>query len=240
MKKEKWIYNSKYLIFYFARVFDISFELCGYFDNRPRINLDLFFFSLTLILPFRNKWTDECDSPKWGIAFHNETFWIYRGGKGNDGGGNKWWTIDAPWKLEWVRTSFLRKDNTWEHESKGQRKSFYDTKWNGILWSETYPYTYILNSNYYEADRLGKAFNTANRQYRQATLKVSEREWRPNWTRKIPIFRKISKSIDIEFDDEVGERTGSWKGGTIGCSYEMRKNETPEQCLRRMEIERRF
>ena len=30
------------------------------------------------------------------------------------------------------------------------------------------------------------------------------------------------------------------KGGTISCSYELRKDETPEQCLRRMEKERVF
>ena len=87
MKKEKWIYESKWIIFYWTKNFDVSFEICGYFDNRPRINLDLFLFNLTLILPFRNKWTDECDAPKWGVAIHNNTFWIYRGGKGSRGQG---------------------------------------------------------------------------------------------------------------------------------------------------------
>lgn len=46
--------------------------------------------------------------------------------------------------------------------------------------------------------------------------------------------------IEIEFDGEVGERTGSWKGGTIGCSYKMQEDKTIEQCLRRMERERKF
>lgn len=87
MKKEKWIYDGKWIIFYFTRKFDISFEVCGYFDNRPRINLCLFFFNLTIILPIRNKWYYECDAPKWGIAIHNDTFWVYRGGNGNMDGG---------------------------------------------------------------------------------------------------------------------------------------------------------
>ncbi len=62
MKKQKWCFESKYLVFYFTWNFEISFAICGYFDNRPRINLGLIFFRLTLILPFTNKWTDECDA----------------------------------------------------------------------------------------------------------------------------------------------------------------------------------
>ncbi len=72
-KKDKYYYIStenknefefnNWVIFYWGWQFDISYEKCGYFDNRPRINLDLIFFSLSLVLPFRNEWTDECDPP---------------------------------------------------------------------------------------------------------------------------------------------------------------------------------
>lgn len=234
MRKEKWIFDSKYLIFYWGWSFDISFEICGYFDNRPRINLDLIFFNLTIIFPFRNKWTDECDSPKWGIAYHNQTIWIYRGGEGNMSGGNKWWTMYVPWRPKWFRTSALKKDGTWEHEMysdidsvTGRRnsKDFYKDEWKGILWGKTYPYTYQLE--------------TGEVQNREATLKVEEREWRLNWFMWLPIW-KTRKYIDIKFNDEVGERSGSWKGGVTGCSYEMRHGELPEQALRRMERDRKF
>lgn len=57
------------------------------------------------------------------------------------------------------------------------------------------------------------------------------------WT---TLFNRVIRSIDVEFDGEVGERTGSWKGGTIGCEYELRPNETPYECLKRMEQERKF
>ena len=46
--------------------------------------------------------------------------------------------------------------------------------------------------------------------------------------------------IDITFSDEVGGRAGSWKGGCVGCSYDMKPGETPEHTLRRMQRERRF
>lgn len=226
MKRDKWIFESKYLIFYFHKGFDISFEICGYFDNRPRINFDLFFFSLTLILPFRNKWTDEYDPPKWGIAYHNQTFWIYKGGKVNMKGGNRWWTFHMPWSLDWVRTSALRKDNTWEHERKGDRKDFYKDKWNKILWNETYPYNYILESG--EVQKV------------KATVRVEEREWRRKAFKWMPLFNRISRTIDINFNKEVGEGTGSWKGGVLGCSYKLLPNETPFECLKRMEKDRKF
>src|SRR6185295_17874880 len=48
------------------------------------------------------------------------------------------------------------------------------------------------------------------------------------------------QTIDIAFSDEVGARRGSWKGGCIGCSYDMKPGETPRQTLTRMQHERRF
>jgi len=53
----------------------------------------------------------------------------------------------------------------------------------------------------------------------------------PRWTKE---------SIDVEFSGEVGERSGSWKGGCIGCSYDLRPDETMLCTLRRMEKEQSF
>lgn len=53
-------------------------------------------------------------------------------------------------------------------------------------------------------------------------------------------YKKTWKYIDIEFSEEVGERRGSWKGGCLGCSYEMLPGENALQTLRRMEAERKF
>lgn len=226
MSKEKWIFDNGWIIFYFVWCFDITYELCGYFDPRHRINLNIIFCRLCLILPFKSKYTDECDPPKWGIAIHSNKFWIYRGGKGNMSGGNKWWTFDMPWSLSWVRTSVWRKDGNWEHETKENRKDFYKDYWNDILWSKEYPYTYVLKSGII--------------QKRTAKVRVEEREWRWHWFKWLSLTKKISRSINIDFNDEVGEETGSWKGGCTGCSYEIFSYETPEQCLRRMERERKF
>ena len=224
MKKQKWIYDSKYLTFYWGWRFDVGFEICGYFDNRPRINLDLIFFSLTLIFPFRNKWTDECDPPKWGIAIHNNTFWIYRGGKGNMNGGNKWWTWNIPFiTKDWVRTSVLLKDGTWEHSRPYDRRDFYKDEWKEKQMSWKYDYT-----DSYDGEVIPTII------YKQ------EMEWRPKWLKWTKLFNIVSSEIDIHFSKECGKEKGSWKGGTIGCGYTLLPNEEPLDCLKRMERERKF
>lgn len=88
---------------------------------------------------------------------------------------------------------------------------------------ETFPYLYRLRS--------GMA------QHRCATVTVERRTWTWRWCRWV---RRVQTCIDVRFSDEVGEQTGSWKGGVLGCGYEMRPGETPEACLRRMESERVF
>jgi hypothetical protein len=210
-----------WVIFYWGWHFDISYEKCGYFDNRPRINLDLIFFSLTIILPFRNRWTDECDPPKWGISIHNNTVWIYRGGIGNM---SEWWTWYIPFiTKEWVRTSILLKDGNWEHERKGVRKEFWRDEWKEKQANWTYNYT-----DKYDGEVI------------PTTIYVEEREWRPKWLGWTSLFAIVRRTIDVHFSKEVGERKGSWKGGTLGCGYEVLLDEEPLDCLKRMERERKF
>lgn len=169
------------------------------------------------------------NSPSWGFYFYGEgqkipdTFVICKGKKTKH--------IYLPWSYDWIRTSRMLKDGTWLHERKGDRKRGIDIDWfskdtEDRLWSETHDYYYILNS--------GEV------QERKATIKVEEREWRPMWFRWTKLFAHVRTCIDIEFDQEVGERSGSWKGGTVGCSWDMQPNETPFKALRRMENERKF
>jgi hypothetical protein len=91
---------------------------------------------------------------------------------------------------------------------------------------EVHPYRYVLKNG--------------TVQDRTATIYGDEREWRWRWFTWLPWPNKISRCIDVAFSDEVGERTGSWKGGTIGCGYEWRNGESMLESLRRMEAERKF
>lgn len=135
-------------------------------------------------------------------------------------------TFYFPWAFKWYRTSLLLNNGTWEHEKKGLRKEFWNDKYKDIKFKEEWTYTYTLKSG--------------EKQERIATITVMEREWRRYYTSFTKLFNRVNKVIDVEFSEEVGERSGSWKGGTIGCSYSMKKSETPLGCLRRMETERIF
>lgn len=236
--------------------FGIIVNKAGYFDERPQVDISvtqlialvafpflafLSWYSLFLIpfilfgygkmyinLPIRTG-IQDCDSAAWGINYHNDTLWIAIGGAGNFEGGTKFKTFYMPWQYDWVRTSLLLKDKkSWVHTTKDNRLSFYEEQWKNpeLVFIETHPYKYILNS--------GVEQNV------NATITVEEMEWRPRWFKWTSMLNKVRKSINIEFSSEVGERTGTWKGGTGGCGYTLLPNETPLECLRRMEKERKF
>jgi hypothetical protein len=143
-----------------------------------------------------------------------------------------------PWAWEFYRFSILAVDGkSWIHELAAFRSKEVigqppkSDKWFSfsrdlLRWTYAAPYRYVLNS--------GEV------QERTATISVSEMEWRWRWLPWLAWPRPIRRRIDVEFDGEVGERSGSWKGGCLGCSYELRPTETPWDCLRRMERERKF
>lgn len=70
-----------------------------------------------------------------------------------------------------------------------------------------------------------------------ASTRIEEREWRlgTGWCKWLSLIRKprINRSLDMSFSSEVGERKGSWKGGTIGHSIQMLPGELHEAAFRR-------
>ena len=76
-----------------------------------------------------------------------------------------------------------------------------------------------------------------------ARVNIEEREWiRGKWSwmryllKHIPGCRKIQRTMDIAFRDEMGSRKESWKGGTIGMGFGMLPNETMDQCWERFVV----
>lgn len=136
--------------------------------------------------------------------------------------GKRYKFIYMPWSLDHHRGEVMLKDGSFVPMGK----------WNDPepenLYRETFPYHYLR--------RNGTVQSTT------ATVTVERRSW--CW-RAWPfrVFRWPSKtetSIDVKFADEIGERTGSWKGGCVGCGYGLKPGETPKKCLQRMQEERRF
>lgn len=136
---------------------------------------------------------------------------------------------DAGWSESFHLTLWLYYGNS-DGTTKGNRMKIIYGPWDWgsakvskkIGEEEIHKYLYTLKSG--------------EKQERKATIQREYREWRRFW---LP-WKMVRNSINIDFDDEVGERSGSWKGGTVGCGYDIESGETMLACLRRMEKERTF
>jgi hypothetical protein len=251
---------SGWIRFYKGWNFGFRLEKAGYFDERPVISssitqfvalvvmivglfYSLWFLLLTPLLFFgyvRFYWNlpiktgiEDCQSAAWGITYVENSLLIYYGGAGNYEGGAKCKIINLPWTLTWVRTSTLLASGEYHHQTQTSRKSYENDEageiegsydWlNKNKWQESHPYI----------DKCDGTVVTA-------TISVEEREWRPLWFQWTSLFAFKRKEIKVDFDQEVGSRKGSWKGGTIGCGYDLKAGESPLEALKRMEQERKM
>lgn len=130
-----------------------------------------------------------------------------------------WW----PWDWTHHSTEWRLTDGSWATEPKGRWGEVQN--WKSVLPLEqrSLPYSYRLDCG--------------DVQVVEASIEVERMTWRRRW---LPFLRKSRTCIKVEFSEEVGERTGSWKGGAVGCGYEMLPGESADECLRRMERERVF
>jgi len=135
--------------------------------------------------------------------------------------------VDLPWEWRQVRHEVQRRDGSWTPllPHYGTRANDWQPRDDGRH-KTAHEYTYKLRNG--------------GVQHVIATIYVERREWRWKAFKWLPFPRMRCQAIDVNFNAEVGERAGSWKGGCIGCSYEMKPGETPEDTLRRMERERTF
>lgn len=171
--------------------------------------------------PARREPKDEM-LDRWGVSFDPGERYLALNW------GHRHKHIYMPWMYDHCRTEVMVRDGRFVPYERFRRGSFGESPELAGRYRESFTYRYTL--------RRGEV------QIRTATVTVERRSW--CW-RAWPFrwFRWPSKtrtSIEVEFSDEVGEETGSWKGGCVGCGYDLRPNETPEKCLRRMEEERRF
>lgn len=208
--------REKWVSFYpgFSHI-DFRYSTGNCHNVRHYILLNLGFGSLYIYLPF-DSGHHGSEVPQYGFYYYEGALWLLMGKKTK--------SIDMPYSYQWVRTSYLLNTNKWLHQTKANRKEDFFLRED--LWQETHPYIYTLKDG--------------TIQNRIATIKIEEREWRWKALKLLGFPKKISRVIDVKFNDEVGERTGSWKGGCLGCNYKILQNESPLQCLRRMESERTF
>lgn len=150
---------------------------------------------------------------RWGVSYFEKSVMFCWGSK------SKFFYM--PWSYDQIKCEVRRADGMWVKQVNSWDKGEPDNRELRV-----FDYCYTLRS--------GEV------QFRKATCYVERREWRQKWLKWCPLFAKVRTSLDIAFDGEVGEGTGSWKGGCIGCGWDMKRGDTMESSLRRMEIERRF
>lgn len=197
----------------------IALELCLFGDGGHfSLAIHAFRIQTYIRLPFLNRWAHEPAEimESWGFSYSPECGLHLRWG-------NKYKIITMPWR-DWIHISHdVRRPTgqwvpfvgSWEHGKAPDGRA-----------TEVHEYHYLLRSG--------------EKQDRLATIHVERRRWRLKWLRWTSRFQKERHSIDVTFNEEVGEGTGSWKGGCTGCGYDLKPGETPLECLRRMEQERRF
>lgn len=169
----------------------------------------------------------EWDDEEWGYGFYVYTWSedvVFNWGKHR-------YRFEFPWMFKWQSTEILDFDRKVLHAITNKDNQVY---LNGGKFEQGENIKKTIAKSYDYVYKL-KDGSTQNR---IATIKCIERR---TWGRKwFPWKRCIETSIHIKFNEEVGEESGSWKGGCIGCNYDILPEETPEQCLRRMERERKF
>jgi hypothetical protein len=167
--------------------------------------------------------SEEYDRP-WDDDGFSYGFYIY-----------EWYSLVLSWGKKSLHWDFPFKALNWfktEIYDVGGNLKFVETQ-GDERWDERYEIQNAIKVPYsYEYIRKnGDVQNTV------ANVHVSKMFWKRKW---FPFLVKTKTCIDVDFKDQVGEGVDDWKGGCISCGYEIKDGETPGQCLRRMERERRF
>jgi hypothetical protein len=204
-------------------IFGFGLSLCNFQDDQYghfSLYIHLGYPSIYLKLPyFKREPKDGGMIDKWGFNFNTDFLHL-------NFGPNRGMVIDLPWSWSFVSHSVLQEDGTWTTDYYRDTPKMKTDDIRAHAQYEKHPYTYT--------PRYGATHTV------QAAITTEKYEWRMKWLRRIPIFRKIRRCIDVNFEREIGEDVGSWKGGVIGCGYDMLPNETALDTLRRMERERKF
>ena len=208
----------------------ISFELRSGDDEDPECNLLVVAFGWAfrvmlpnIIKPF-GKYKEH--RREYGISLSDmgngyDFVQVFYGPQTHDSSTTKSWCKHLPWKQ-------------WDHV----RHSYYNP--DGTLFG-TDP---VGRGKWEECNKLSESCPTVQFEFEDydgkniiATTKIEEREWHrgEGWFKWLKYFypKKIRRSLDLRFSEEVGPEKGSWKGGTTGHGTDMLPSETPEQAFRR-------
>lgn len=194
-----------------------ALEIACYEDTHNTLILGLVFATFYLKIPL---WfSDGYDIERsYGFGFHDTGLHLHWGSKTK--------VLWYPWSWEFYKRwemvaggSYASGESFWIEVPSRMNHGELATK-------STADYTYTRRSG--------------EQQKVTATFYVGSMEHRWRWLMWLPFPRRISKFISVDFSAQVGEGVDSWKGGCLGCGYDMLPGESALECLRRMERDRRF
>lgn len=236
------ILSTKWINIYKGRTgLGFMYECGDYDESRHTVILSLIWISIYIKLPWKNKeWT--CDPRMYGIETYRTVYrkWYDIFDQIYVKFGNKCWFIQMPWALELVYTAIKFKNrDEWLIDDYKTRKSF---KQQHRYFKNTYRPGYMYDWNCLEYMRSNIIYEHEYtyeplNQTSHCEYYVCERCWRPRWFKWTNLFSLKNRVIEVCFDEEMGPERGSWKGGVTSCSFDLKSDERPEECIIRMEKE---
>lgn len=163
---------------------------------------------------------------EYGFCLIEGNLIVFLGAQTHDSLTTQSWSCTLPWtQWRFHRMSFYDATGVefWTQMDRDRKKG--GKHWDDQMAAEKACPSVSFNFKDYD----GKEISVVTR--------IQEREWLfgEGWFKWLSWFRKpmISRSLDLQFSEEVGPEKGSWKGGTMGHSIDMLPGELHEAAFRR-------
>lgn len=194
-------------------------------DNRHHMRISLGWGLIYLYFPWKNRHAEYNDfnnpEPQYGYYSYGEGKFfdeiVFKFGKKSK-------TVYMPWALEFYKRSVLLKGNVWwGYKEKDIKKA---RKRGKKVWVDP-EFNLDCEDKRIYRERVTFSYTTVGGEVQRtmATCHVEVREWRPRWFMWTKLFRYVRRDLEIEFDDEMGNQRGSWKGGVMGVSAPIAQDE---------------
>lgn len=170
----------------------------------------------------RTYWTD--DTREYSVTVFNDFFCLRYGRQSHDSSTEQSWCKTIPW-LTWrfVRHSLYDLNhNHFAVVDDGKRKKGREA-WR----AQSNRQTELTE----QVPKVVFLFKDFDGEELKATCYIEEREWRfgSGWFKWLSYFKKpiVRRELNITYSDEVGPKKNTYKGGIIGTSCEISKDELP-------------
>lgn len=179
-------------------------------------------------------WYWDSYSREFGISYHAGFVQVHFGAQTHDSSTTMDWCKHLPW-TQWrhVRRSLFGLDGKIHAHIPERKRRLGDAEWHAAWDLERALEESCPSASF--------AFHDFDNEALTVKTRIEEREWRfgTGWFKWLSAFRapRIRRYLDLAFSGETGKRKGSWKGGTLGHSIEMKPGELHEAAFRRYCIE---